>query len=339
MIKNTLSSINNFVKPSSNILFVAGSNMLKSSTKLLEFKKHLESLSQHVETIQKKGSFIDESEIINFSDINEIPNLIVCVGGGSVIDYAKALIFYNFKSRRDEFKFFAIPTTCGSGSEATEFSVVYNKGIKKSLISKELKPDYVILEPEFLNEIPKQVLWSSISDSFCQSLESLWSKNASSESISYSRKALTLFKSGISDVNKLDKEKLLLASYYSGCAINLTKTTAPHAFSYFLTVKFSVPHGFAVLFTLKEFIEINLASEESKINFFKELNGIYIQLNDLYLVINKILKESGYKYMLDISSFNDCEKFINEDRLNNNPVKISKRNINTIYLNSLKYHT
>ena len=334
-----MSSINNFVKPSSHILFVVGTNMLKSSIKLLEFKKHLESLSHHVETIQKKRSFIDESEIITFSNKNEIPNLIVCVGGGSVIDYAKALIFYNFKRKRKEFKFFAIPTTCGSGSESTEFAVIYNKGIKKSLVSKELKPDYVILEPKFLNEIPKQVLWSSISDSFSQSLESLWSKNASSQSISYSTKALTFLKSGISDVNKLDKEKLLLASYYSGCAINLTKTTAPHAFSYFLTIKFSVPHGFAVLFTLKEFIKINLASEESKVNFFKKLGGIYFQLNDLYLVIDKILKESGYKYLLDISSFNDCEKYINEDRLNNNPVKISKRNFNSIYINSLKYHT
>jgi alcohol dehydrogenase class IV len=322
-----------FISPNVNILFIVGKNVLENSIKLNELKNQLE-ISSKVTTIIKNSKLINENDVLSLIDVTYKFEIILCVGGGSVIDYAKSIIFHNLSKRRNDFKFFAIPTTCGSGSESTEFAVVYNDNIKKSLYSKILKPDYVILDKDFLNEIPNLVLWSSISDSFCQAIESLWSKNANTESLEYSIKALSLFKEGINNFINLDKEKLLKASYYSGNAINISKTTAPHAFSYYLTTMHNIPHGFAVLFTLEEFLKINLSDNLFKANFFDRINYIFKDYSDIILVIKKILKQSKYKYPITINSFNKCEKYINLERLNNNPVSISSSQIKKIYINS-----
>jgi alcohol dehydrogenase len=322
-----------FINPNLNVLFIVGKNVLENSIKLNELKNQLE-ISSNVTTIKKNSKIIYENEVLSLIDVTCKFDILLCAGGGSVIDYAKSIIFHKLKNRRNGFKFFAIPTTCGSGSESTEFAVVYNDNIKKSLYSKILKPDFVILDKVFLNEIPNLVLWSSISDSFCQAIESLWSKNANTESIEYSIKALSLFKKGINNFIHLDKEKLLEASYYSGCAINISKTTAPHAFSYYLTTMHEIPHGFAVLFTLEEFFKINISDNLFRANFFDHISNIYKDYFDLILVVKKILKKSKYKYPLNINSFNDCEKFINLERLNNNPVSISSSQIRKIYINS-----
>jgi len=131
----------NFISPNVNILFIVGKNVLENSIKLNELKNQLE-ISSKVTTIIKNSKLINENDVLSLIDVTYKFEIILCVGGGSVIDYAKSIIFHNLSKRRNGFKFFAIPTTCGSGSESTEFAVVYNDNIKKSLYSKILKPDY-----------------------------------------------------------------------------------------------------------------------------------------------------------------------------------------------------
>jgi alcohol dehydrogenase class IV len=150
-----------------------------------------------IEDIQKG---IEEFEI-NKSDI------ILAVGGGSVMDVAKSIALLSRQEKpeqgplyvkgekpltQDPLRVIAIPTTAGSGSEATHFAVVYVEGKKYSLAHKLLRPAHVFLVPEFGLSLDKKTAASAAMDALCQAIESYWSIGATEESKGYSAKAIRL---------------------------------------------------------------------------------------------------------------------------------------------------
>lgn len=188
---------------------------------------------------------------------------IVAIGGGSVLDMAKLINAFTSHNSLDSYfengsldvsglkNLIAIPTTAGSGSESTSFAVLYKKGIKYSVAHQDLKPNYYLLHSEFLHKANSNLIASSGFDAFAQALESFWSVNSNEKSTKYSLMALKNIQSNLRRIvqgkgtNK-DYVQLMNASNNAGKAINITKTTAPHAFSYSLTSKFNVSHGQAV---------------------------------------------------------------------------------------------
>ena len=174
--------------------------------------------------------------------------MIIAYGGGSVIDFSKIVsLFKNnlelFESDFNKSKFIsnkisllAVPTTSGSGAESTEFAVLYKNNVKFSVINKIIMPDYVILDPKTTYSLSKkQIAYSGI-DAFCQSIESLWAKNKNTCSEKYALKALKLIYSNLKGSylgNKTNRKGMLLGANLSGKAINISKTTAPHALSYY----------------------------------------------------------------------------------------------------------
>ena len=188
----------------------------------------------------------------------------------SVIDFAKSL---NIKiSNNNDFKsivinndsitneglpLVAIPTTAGTGSEATHFSVVYIKDIKQSLSHPLIKPAVAIVDPQFTYNLPPFITACSGLDAFCQAIESYWSVNSSDESKKYAIDAIVKIKNNLIDAvktsSKESRHELSIASNLSGKAIDITKTTAPHAISYPLTKLFNIPHGYAVALILGHF--------------------------------------------------------------------------------------
>ena len=210
---------------------------------------------------------------------NHSCDLIVAIGGGSVIDIAKSINCFqanmtykdiltgDLKIEAKGVPLLAIPTTSGTGSECTHFSVLYVDGIKYSLAHPFLLPDYAFVDPQFSYTTPRHIAAVVGMDAFCQAVESYWNIHSTEESLQYAGKAIQLLWSYLQKaVNNQDKyaiEQVSLGSFYAGKAINITKTTAPHALSYYLTSQYGVPHGQAVCVFLTDFLVFNYSLDDS----------------------------------------------------------------------------
>ena len=253
-------------------------------------------------------------------------DFIVAIGGGSSIDTAKSVKYYNHM----DIPLMAVPTTSGTGSEATHFTAIYKDGEKHSLAAEKLLPDYVILQPDVLRTLPIYQKKCTMLDALCQAIESWWSKRATSLSIEYSQKATRLILDNMESYLKNGEEgnkNMLLAANLAGKAINITTTTAPHAMSYKLTSLYGLPHGHAVALCLpkvwrymKDFDDIAQAlgqqnSEKAVLFFEKLLQNLEISPpqeacdDDLEILANSV----------------------NTQRLNNNPLPLDKNTIRDLY--------
>lgn len=221
-----------------------------------------------VEHFIRSGMNVEEEEVQQaftiFSDNTK--RAIVAIGGGSVIDLAKAVIHRCIETSIEVPFFAAIPTTAGSGSEATHFAVLYREKRKYSLVHPGLLPELVILDPALTYSLsPYQTAVSGM-DAFSQAVESFWNVNATAESKKIAKESMLLWKeSFLTAVNQLNTEsrkKMLMASHLAGKAINITRTTGPHALSYYLTINHHVPHGQAVALFLPLFFLYNKPVKE-----------------------------------------------------------------------------
>ena len=126
-------------------------------------------------------------------------DLIIAIGGGRIIDAAKLIsVTASFKENYENIirgkeiinnKFLPLlvmPTTAGTGSEATSFSVVYLDGKKYSIASEKLLPEYVIADASLVQEMPNYLKACTLFDAFSQAIESFWSVNATEISREYS---------------------------------------------------------------------------------------------------------------------------------------------------------
>ncbi|MCL2519105.1 MAG: phosphonoacetaldehyde reductase [Oscillospiraceae bacterium] len=253
-------------------------------------------------------------------------DFIVAIGGGSSIDTAKSIKYYNHV----DLPIMAVPTTSGTGSEATHFAVVYKDGMKESVADEKLLPDFVVLQSDVLKTLPVYQKKCTMLDALCQAIESWWSKRATTESIEYSEKAIKLIINNMkSYLNNEDdgNKNMLIASNYAGKAINITTTTAPHAMSYKLTSLYNLPHGHAVAICLpkvwkymKNYDDIAKAlgkqNSEEAVLFFEQL------LRDL-----KILPPEN----VSTDDIDILVNSVNAKRLKNNPVRLDTRIIKNLY--------
>lgn len=209
------------------------------------------------------------------------PGVVIALGGGSVIDVCKVattvqnpdmsldgLMSRALQAPHRARSLIAIPTTAGSGSEATPFAVLTSAaGLKRSLPSSEFYPDVAILEPTFLLSLPPKVIADGGLDALAHALEALWSihRNPISDSLGI-RAATTLLESLASfhgDPENLElAERVGQASCQAGFAFSNTFTAACHAISYPLSTRFKLTHGAACAVTLDVVAGINLSVKE-----------------------------------------------------------------------------
>jgi len=262
-------------------------------------------------------------------------DLIISLGGGSIIDVAKSLsvllvnefIFNNLFNSKNigqikeienvEFiKHLAIPTTSGSGAEATSFATIWDFELKQkySLENISIMPSEVLLDSSFLLSLNyENTLYPGL-DAICHSIDTLLNKFSTKQSISYSINSLETFNCYFFDLLQNLKsyklrEKIHYASYLGGCSININKTSITHALSYPLTLNYNVPHGLACAILIKpvfdEYFEM-LENEES----FKIISELVENMEKLDLVTNF----KSYTKKIDTNIYN--KEFINQ-RLNN----------------------
>ncbi|ETN94339.1 phosphonoacetaldehyde reductase [Zhouia amylolytica] len=287
-------------------------------------------------------------------------DLIIAIGGGSVIDMGKCINAFQANNPEDLLDFvsqnkikekgvplLAIPTTSGSGSEATHFAVVYIDEVKYSLAHEYILPDIVGLNYRLTSTQPKYLTACTSLDALSQAIESYWSVGATEASKEYARKALSYLlpniKKNVNSPTKDTRHKVSLGAYYAGKAINISKTTASHAVSYAFTTYYSIPHGHAVFLTLPEFFEYNYNVSEIDANNPKGIDYIKNSFEDLceFLGVHSVTegknylkelaREIGIELSLEKLNIKDCENVIadnvNTERLGNNPRNISKEQL------------
>jgi len=294
------------------------------------------------------------------------PDLILAVGGGTVIDYAKIanvvevrddladlIVNYSYPFKKKYTKLAVIPTTAGSGAEVTSNAVIYVDGIKHSFESEILLPDNFFLIPEFLMSAPNKIKASAGFDAIAQALESLISKKSNDQSVEYASKSLRVsinsYISFLNEPNLKNATEMSIASNLAGKAISISKTTAPHAASYPFTSLFNISHGHAVGLFFENFFKFNydnLNRSETSFDLKQRFNLIfdlfYVRnFNDFSNKITLIKKQANLVDNLDIlnidikQSSEKIIKGINLLRLGNNPVKIDGKDIFNIISKSI----
>lgn len=286
---------------------------------------------------------------------------IISIGGGSAIDIGKCVKLYANEKEYDwskvlcnssgpiEIPLVVMPTTAGSGSEATRFAVIYHKGVKCSITNAEIIPDYVFFDYKVLRTLPLYQKKATLFDALCHSIESYWSINSTDESKLFSRRAIALilerFEAYIS-MDEADDEickSMHKAAYYAGRAINITQTTAGHAMAYKLTGLYGCAHGHAVVLVLRRLwpwmIEhIDLCNDPRGTEYlstaFSELDHI-MGCNckvDGAAKLESLFAISGLEIpMICKQDLEVLVKSVNPERLKNNPIKLTKKNIKDLY--------
>ena len=265
---------------------------------------------------------------------------IVAVGGGSAIDVAKC-IKLNADARG--VPFLAMPTTAGSGSEATRFAVIYRDGVKTSIEDESILPDAVLFDARVLINLPDYQKKSTLLDAFCHAIESMWSVRANDESRHYAREALRLLVA-VKDqyVCGGDLQScafVLYAANFAGRAINISKTTAAHAMSYRLTKQFGLAHGHAVARCLVELWQfmLNYAVENERadlLSIFDEISSATAcrTAEESIAIFRRILSDWHLDAPIDVEqSIDELAASVNLQRLANNPVELRAEQLKNLY--------
>ena len=357
---NSSEDIKKFIKDKSfkKIFVLCGKNSFVTSGAEELFKKII--IDKEIKLFFKKSELPILEELIEI--INDIktfkPDLILAVGGGAVIDYAKIanvvdarkdladlIVNYSYPFKKKYTKLTVIPTTAGSGAEVTSNAVIYVDGIKHSFESELLIPDNFFLVPEFLISAPNKIKASAGFDAIAQALESLVSKKSNEQSVEYASKSLRVsinsFISFVNNPNMKNATEMSIAANLAGKAISISKTTAPHAASYPFTSLFNISHGHAVSLFFERFFKFNyenLDKSETTFDLKKRFDLIFNlfdvpNINDFNSKISLIknqakLEDNLIKLDIDIhQSSENIFKGINLLRLGNNPVKINGKDI------------
>jgi alcohol dehydrogenase class IV len=203
------------------------------------------------------------------------PDAVLAVGGGSVMDAAKfmALIAFNGGSvmdylngevpNQEGYPVYSVPTTPGTSSEITPFSVVSVKslGNKIGLRHPLLYPKGAIIDPELTLTLSREQTAATGLDILSHAVESFWSVKSNPLTREMSLKAVSLIGENLENAYedgsiRETREAISLASVFAGLAFSNTGTTLCHSISYPITFDTGLPHGMAVALTLGPVFEL-----------------------------------------------------------------------------------
>lgn len=363
-----------------NILFVIGENSLKKSGKWEEITSNLESKSFNYSLIsisnEPAPTIIDEVAT-KFRKKNV--ELVVSIGGGSVTDAGKAIsamipkedsiknYLEGVGSKTHDGKkipYIAIPTTSGTGSEATKNAVISEigpKGFKKSLRHDNLIPNVALIDPELMIPCPSSISAACGMDAFTQLLEAYVSPKGSpmTDTLAFSgmkyinKNLLSACSSGASNIEV--RAAMAYASLMSGITLANAGLGIVHGLAGPIGGLFDIPHGVICGTLLAEATKMNIkklqelgSSGKKGLRKYADI-GVLLSGNkfveqgkiDEYCSIlvdtldgwtQDLKLERLGKYGINIKNI---EKIVEKTGLKNNPVNLNKKDIKTILINRL----
>lgn len=296
-------------------------------------------------------------------------DLIIGLGGGSVMDAAKLASVlkgapYTIKDLLNDptqaekkVKTVMIPTTCGTGSEATCNAIVAipEEKSKKGIVNDNMIPDYVILDAQMIAKLPKAIVAATGVDALAHVVECFTSKKATPFSDCYALEGAKLIFANIREAynnpdNMDAKNKMLIGAYYGGIAITGSGTTAVHALSYPLGGKFHIAHGVSNAILFAHVMKFNKdACAERLAVLCDAINPVYAektveekadyvidQIADIVKVTNIPTDLTQYGVTMDDLDFLVTAGSQQQRLLVNNMKELSLDDIRNIYLKVVK---
>ncbi len=296
-------------------------------------------------------------------------DFIIALGGGSVMDAAKLCsvlkgaaytvkdLLQNSDIATKQIKSLMIPTTCGTGSEATCNAIVAipQEQSKKGIVNQNMIPDYVILDAQMIRNLPKSIVAATGVDALAHAVECFTSKKATPFSDTYALASAKLIFHNIKQAYKNPedmnaKNNMLLGAFYGGVAITGSGTTAVHALSYPLGGKYHIAHGvsnailFAHIMKLNQDACAERLAEMSDVVFPENANqSIQKKAENIIEEIAEIVRVT--EIPTDLSTFGvkmeDLDFLVDagskqQRLLVNNKKELSLDDIRNIYLKVLK---
>jgi len=321
-------------------------------------------LDTNVIFIRKYGSGEPSDEMVEaiYNDIKDIPyKRVIAIGGGSVLDVSKLFALKTISPVLDLFEhklefikdkeLILIPTTCGTGSEVTNISILELKArhTKLGLAVDELYADYAVMIPELLENLPFEFFATSSIDALIHAIESSVSPKATSYTEMFSYKAMEMILEGYKEIAKNGPEAripllkdFLLASNYAGIAFGNAGCGAVHAMSYPLGANYHVPHGEAnyqmFVGVFKTYQRLKPNGRITKLNKFlgdvldcKE-DEVYVKIEELLniLIPKKLLREYGLAQE-ELKEFTQSVITKQGRLMANNYVELSEETVYEIY--------
>jgi alcohol dehydrogenase class IV len=286
-------------------------------------------------------------------------NALVAIGGGSVMDAAKAAALA--AGTRTPIASFlrgetplqggalptvAMPTTAGTGSEVTMVSVLTDteRDIKAPLAHPCLFPRLAIVDPEFTLSVPPQVTAATGMDALSHALEGYWSVHHQPFCDAFAENAASLVFRHLADAvrngeDREAREAMALASLMAGLAFAQPKTAAVHACSYVLTQRYGLSHGAACALTLDAFVRFNAEEHTLRMDAFARALGLSCS-NALANKIHALKAEIGMPMSLADAGIpmDELDTLVRESfhpNMLNNPRKVTSGELKELYL-SLK---
>ncbi len=272
---NEIQNLNKFVKNRKSILITSSGFIKRGYADKL--KSICPSIAFVFSDIKSHPEFKDLEATYEQIHKNDF-ELIIALGGGSVLDAAKFFSVYNDKK---EVKFvtnlikgsveksnyslvpiISIPSTAGTGSEITPWATIWDMDEKKkySLHLPKLFSEVALYDPVLTLSVPKNITIQTGLDTLSHALESIWNKNANEITINYAIKSAKIIVKYLpklaNDLQNLKyREQIMKACMYAGLAFSNTQTAIAHAMSYYITTHKHIPHGIACSFTLPMLID------------------------------------------------------------------------------------
>jgi|LSQX01.2.fsa_nt_gb alcohol dehydrogenase class IV len=283
---------------------------------------------------------------------------ILGVGGGSVLDTTKLVsVLCNGNRSVEEVLVDGkvgektswcglVPTTAGTGSEATPNAIVKGRdGEKKAVVSRAFVPDLIILDPELTQSLPASLTASTGMDALCHNMESYFSTNSNIVSDLYAREGIRLIakslERSVRDGSDLAaRGDLLLGSFFGGLALSLAGTAAVHALAYPLG-KRGVPHGVAIGMLLPWVLDLHREAYRDKLAPIADLfpgsnvsDGVEGIVQTVHHWLDTFPMPAGLAdYSIPVSEIPTLavEALQNERLLQNNPRALSQTDVEAIY--------
>lgn len=288
--RNTFQKLGLVVKELNvNHLFVIGGSMLEKGPVLKQLKTTLKDFSFTIYIHNQGEPTTEHLKAALVERKKHHADGVVAIGGGSVIDLAKAVAVFSVHEEEDldslptlakihRLPLIAVPTTAGTGSEATKVFVITDveTKVKKNPAHPKFLPDVAILDPLLHLSLPKNVTAYTGMDALAHALEAFVSTKANPLSDLYAKGALKLISEALPKVyeNGADvesREKMLLGSFYAGLAFSNASTNLAHALARPLGAHFRMPHGLTVAILLPFVVEFGYEAAKERYNVVSKI--------------------------------------------------------------------
>ena len=216
-------------------------------------------------------------------------DIVVALGGGSVIDAAKGFAAVHALNGEMEIlsahlregvalpaafappPLVAVPTTSGTGSEVTRWATIWgDDDVKFSLQHPTLYPNTAVLDPSLCTTMPEGITLATALDAVSHAMEAVWNRNHMPVSDRMASTAISEIYANLQQAieqpkNVALRERIQIASLIAGYAMGTTQTAVAHSISYPFTAKYDMPHGFACSFTLAEVGRYNAEADGQRL--------------------------------------------------------------------------